>query len=169
MPMDVTAGSTTIIPGVCVASVTVRIRLRITVIRSHVVPVRVIIVGCWIGVKTTRKSKTDSSNGGALSVDRLSGNESQSTYRQSNQENVFIKSSLSYFSCEGQKPSRNLLGRSRPSLRHKIGYRRSFGSRIRDILFRTQSARGRRYPSQKKELARIASEPAPLNLFSTLT
>lgn len=109
--MGVAIGATPVIPGVCGASVTVRIRLRITVIRSHVVPVWIIIVGCWIGVKTTRKSKTDSSSSKALSVSPLCCNESQSTYRQSNQEKLFHKISLSYFLvCEGRSLSRDSPG-----------------------------------------------------------
>jgi hypothetical protein len=95
--MGVAISATPVIPGVYGASVTVRIRLRIIVIRSHVVPVWVIIIGCWIGVKTTRKSKTDSSSSNALSVSLLCCNESQSTYRQSNQEKLFHKISLFIF------------------------------------------------------------------------
>ena len=109
--MGVAIGATPVIPGVCGASVTVRIRLRIIVIRSHVVPVWIIIVGCWVGVKTTRKSKTDSSSNRALSVSPLCCNQSQCTYRQSNQEKLFHKISLSYFLvCEGPNLSRDSSG-----------------------------------------------------------
>jgi hypothetical protein len=127
--------SMAIVPG----AVTVRIRLRITVIRSHVVPIGVIIVGCWIRVKTTRKSKTDSSNSGKsardLSVGPRSGSESQSTYRQSNQEKLFHKIFPSYFLfCEGATFCQEFPRTLRPSLHHKIGYRRLRGSRTRDLF-----------------------------------
>jgi hypothetical protein len=103
MAMGAVISSTPVVPG----GVTVRIRLRIAVIRSHVIPVRVIIVGRGIGIIAARKSEADSPNTGKsrgdLSVGALSGNQSQSAYRQPNQEKFFHRIFPSYFVfCEGR-------------------------------------------------------------------
>jgi hypothetical protein len=161
MAVGAVISSMAIVPG----AVTVRIRLRIIVIRSHVVPVRVIIVGCWIGVKTTRKSETDSSSsrkcGGDLSVSRLCSNESQSTCRQSNQEKLFHKITLSYLL--GPKPQPGFPPALRPSLYHKIGCERASDSRVHFILPRPRLTLGRRHTAvQKKSWLETVSEPAQL-------
>ena len=82
-----------VIPGVSRARVIVRIRLGIRVVWPLVVPVRIIIVAGRIGITIAGKPKTESANagksGGDLSVSTLPSNESQSAYRQSNQEKFF--------------------------------------------------------------------------------
>ncbi len=88
MAMVAVVSSTPVIPGVSVASVIIRIWLRIRVVRSPVVPIGIIIVGRGISIIAARKSETDSPNSwksdGGLSVSTLSGNERQSAYRQCN-------------------------------------------------------------------------------------
>src|SRR6266403_406300 len=84
--------STPVVRGVSVATV-IRIWLGIRVVRSPVVPVGIIIVACRISVIASRKSKTESHPGNPdspLSVSTLPGNQSQSAYRQSNQEVAIV-------------------------------------------------------------------------------
>jgi hypothetical protein len=143
--------SMAIVPG----AVTVRIRLRITVIRSHVVPIGVIIVGRRISIIAARKSEADSSNSGKsardLSAGPRSGSESQSTYRQSNQEKLFHKiSPFLFLFCEGRNLSQRFPRALRPALHHKIGYERSCGSRIREIPAGAPLPLGRGNPPQNR-------------------
>jgi len=88
MAMVAVVSSTPVIRGISVARVIIRIRLRIVVVRPPVVPVRIIIIARRITIIAARKSETDSPNAGKsgsdLSVSPLSGDESQSAYRQSN-------------------------------------------------------------------------------------
>jgi hypothetical protein len=90
MSMMAVVSSTPVVPRVSGATVMVRIRLGIRVVRPLVVSVRIIIIARRIAIIAARKSKTDSANagkaGGDLSVSALGGNESQSAYRQCNQE-----------------------------------------------------------------------------------
>jgi hypothetical protein len=82
MAMVALVSSTPVIPGISVARVIIRVRLRIRVVRPPVIPIRIIIVVRRMGIITARKSETDSPNprnsGGDLSVSTLPGNESQS-------------------------------------------------------------------------------------------
>ena len=91
--MVAVVSSTPVVPVVSGATVIVRIRLGIRVVRALVVPVRIIIIARRIRITTARESKTDSANPGKsrgdLSVSALRGNESYSAYRQCNQEKFF--------------------------------------------------------------------------------
>lgn len=88
MSMVAVVGSTSVIPGMSRATVIVRIRLGIRVVRSLVIPVRIIVIARRIAIVAARKSKTDSTNagqsGGDLGVSTLGGNKSQSSCRQCN-------------------------------------------------------------------------------------
>ena len=88
MAMVAIVTSTPVIPRVSVATVIIRIRLGIVVVRPPVIPIGIIIVARGIAIIAARESKADSANsgksGGDLSVSTLPGNESQSAYRQSN-------------------------------------------------------------------------------------
>src|SRR6266496_3858858 len=85
MAMMAVVSSTPVIPAVSVATVVIRIWLGIRVVRSPIVPIRVIIIGCGTSVIAARKSEADSPNSGKcgrdLSVGTLRKNESQSAYR----------------------------------------------------------------------------------------
>src|SRR4029077_1140503 len=112
MAMGAVISSMSVVPG----PVTVRIRLRIAIIRSPVIPIRIIIVGSRISIIAAWESKTDASHSRKsardLSIGTLYGNESQPAYRQSNQEKLFHKISLSYsLVCEGRNLSRDFLRR----------------------------------------------------------
>ena len=110
MAMMAVVSSTPVVRGVSVATVIIRVWPGIrVVVRSPIVPVGIIIVACRISVIAAGKSKTESANarktGGHLSVSTLPGNQSQSAYRQSNQEKLFhrfissvcFRSSVCYF------------------------------------------------------------------------
>src|SRR6266404_1163358 len=87
MAMMAVVSSTPVIPGVSVATVIIRIRLGIRVVRPPIVPVRIIIIARWISVIAAWEPKTESHSGnpdGHLSVSTLAGNQSQSAYRQCN-------------------------------------------------------------------------------------
>src|SRR6266566_162001 len=88
MAMVAIVTSTPVIPRVSVATVIIRIRLGIVVVRPPVVPIGIIIVARGIAIIAARKSKADSPNPGKsdgdLSVSTLSGDERQSAYRQCN-------------------------------------------------------------------------------------
>ena len=91
MAMMAVVSSTPVVRGVSVATV-IRIWLGIRVVRSPIVPVGIIIVACRISVIAAWEPKTESHSGnsdGHLSVSTLPGNQSQSAYRQSNQEKLF--------------------------------------------------------------------------------
>ncbi len=144
-----------VIPGVSRARVIVRIRLGIRVVWPLVIPVRIIIIARWIGITIAGKPKTESANagksGGDLSVSTLPSNESQSAYRQSNQEKFFHRiflfclfpSCLSF--CEESGCG--------ASLYRGIGYRRSRGS-LKGIR-----NRGGSQCDQRSEISRRESIP----------
>ncbi len=102
MTMMAVVSSTPVIRGVSGARVIIRIWLRIRVVRPPVVPVGIIIIARRIGIIAARKSYADSPNagnsGGDLSVRTLSGNKSQSAYRQCNYEKLFHSSPLLFVS-----------------------------------------------------------------------
>ena len=134
--MVAVVSSTPVVPGISGATVIVRIRLRIRVVWPLVVPVRIIIVAGRIGITIAGKPKTESANagksGGDLSVSTLPSNESQSAYRQSNQEKLLHRftSSICFgfclLFCAGRLPlplSRNSdeVGFAAPSKDQKRG------------------------------------------------